>query len=173
MDAIITASLALHGRAFDLASVAYGCNRPPLRRCSAAAMISKKLTRNASRSRKMVANAMRNMQIPAYCPVVLGVNVDDQREVPVDVKNTMVIGSMSAIVVVSEGDVDMDMEELSVELAMIMSIELMSILAIWRVYLGVFIMLRAVERPRDCQEQSSKYLDRDVHKWSIVRGMND
>lgn len=121
---------------------------------------------------------MRNMQIPAYCPVVLGVNVDDQREVPVDVKNTMAIGSMSAIVIVSDDDVDMDIEELPVELAMdvaveLMSIELMSILAIWRVYLCVFIMPRAVERPRDCQEQSSKYRGRDVHRWSIVRGMND
>lgn len=93
----------------------------------------------------MVANAMRNMQIPAYCPVVLGVNADDQREVPVDVKNTVAIVSMPAIVV-SEDDVDMGMEELSVELAMgiavePMSIEFMSILAIWRVYLSVFIML--------------------------------
>jgi hypothetical protein len=130
MNAIITASLALHGRAIDLALVAYGCNRPPLRRCSVAAMISKKLSRNASRSRKMVANAMRNMQTPAYCPVVLGVNVDDQREVLVDVKNTIVIESMSAMVIVPEDDVDMDMEELSVELAMDIAVELMSILTI-------------------------------------------
>lgn len=92
----------------------------------------------------MVANAMRNMQIPAYCPVVLGVNVDDQREVPVDVKNAIVIDSMPVIAIVSEDDVGMDMEELSVELAMGIAVEPMSIesiLAIWRSYLCVFIML--------------------------------
>jgi hypothetical protein len=81
----------------------------------------------------MVAKAMRKMQIPAYCPVVLGVKPDDHRDVLVDVENTVAMVFMSVIVVVSEDDVDMDMAELIVELAMAMdvAIELMSIMVIW------------------------------------------
>lgn len=75
----------------------------------------------------MVANAMRNMQTPVYCPIVLGVNVDDQREVFVDVKNTMVIESIPVMVIVSEDDVGIAIEELSVELAMGIAVEPMSI----------------------------------------------
>lgn len=89
-------------------------------------MISKKLIRKANRSRKMAANAMRNMQIPAYSPVVFGVNDDDQREVLVDTEKT--IGIVIVIVVMSVDDVDIDMAELAVELAMAIEvvIELMS-----------------------------------------------
>jgi hypothetical protein len=71
------------------------------------------------------------MQIPAYCPIVLGVNDDDQRELVVDVTNTMGIGPIPAIV--SDDDVGMDIEAPSVAVGP-MSIEFMSILAIWRVY---------------------------------------
>lgn len=87
----------------------------------------------------MIANTMRNMQIPTYCPVVVGVNAEVQREVPVDVKNTMAIGSISIIVVVSEDDVGIDIEDPAIELGVVMAIdvaieftsmELMSILAI-------------------------------------------
>jgi hypothetical protein len=73
IDASITASLALHGRAVGLESVAYGYNGPPLRRRLTTLKNSKKLTRNASKARNMVAKTNRNMQVPAYCPVELGV----------------------------------------------------------------------------------------------------
>lgn len=99
-------------------------------------MTSKKLTRKASRSLKIVANAMRKMQIPAYCPAVPGVKCDDQRGVLVDVKNTIAIESIPIIVVMSEDELA---EEVAMDIPDIVSvadavadidIELISILAI-------------------------------------------
>jgi hypothetical protein len=65
MTASIKASLALHGRAAELGSDSYGYDGRPLRLNLAKPKISKKLTRNASKARKMAAKAIRNTQVPA------------------------------------------------------------------------------------------------------------
>lgn len=58
---------------------------------------------------------MRNMHAPAYCPVVLGVNADDQRGVLVEVKKTISMDCMLMDIEVDEAiamevDAAMDME---------------------------------------------------------------
>lgn len=73
MHATNTASLTLHGRVVNFASAAYGYSRLPVRLCSTLATTWKKFTRTASSARKMAAKAIRNMQVPAYWPVELGV----------------------------------------------------------------------------------------------------
>lgn len=51
----------------------------------------------------MVAKAIRNMQVPAYCPVVLGVQEDEKRAVFVAVKKVMAIESIPIILDESMG----------------------------------------------------------------------
>ena len=80
-------------------------------------MILKRLDRIASNSRKMVAKNMRNIHIPAYCPVVVGVKANDQRDVLVEVKNTIAIESIPIIIVLLDDEVDIGMEP-SVAVAM-------------------------------------------------------
>jgi hypothetical protein len=62
----------------------------------------------------MAAKAIRNMQVPAYCPVELGVQAMEKRGVLVEVKNVIAIESID-IIVIPDDDIDM---ELSVELGM-------------------------------------------------------
>lgn len=64
----------------------------------------------------MAAKAIRNMQAPAYCPVVFGWNAVDHRGVVVEVKNTMVM-EFIPMVISPEEDVDMGIDP-SVEVAM-------------------------------------------------------
>jgi hypothetical protein len=52
----------------------------------------------------MIANTIRNMQVPAYCPVEAGTQDMEKRGVLVDVKNAMAIWSMPIIVVVPDID---------------------------------------------------------------------
>ena len=66
---------------------------------------------SASNSRRMTAREMRKMQVPAYCPVLEGVQVLEYKGVLVEVKKTIVI--------------DMDMEE-SVD--MLIVLELVAVL---------------------------------------------
>jgi hypothetical protein len=73
MHPSITASLALHGRVFELVGLAYGSISSALRRCLTTARSSKRLTRTANKARKMAAKAIRKMQVPAYCPVDMGI----------------------------------------------------------------------------------------------------
>ncbi|PQE06942.1 hypothetical protein CJF32_00009202 [Rutstroemia sp. NJR-2017a WRK4] len=87
---------------------------PAFLRCFNDARTSKKLTRTANKARKMAAKAIRNMQVPAYCPVEVGVQVIEKRGVLVEVKNVIAIVSID-INVVADEDID---KELSVELAM-------------------------------------------------------
>lgn len=77
MDATNTASLALHGRTLGLSSANLGYIRPLFRLCSTMARTWKKLHRTAKNARKIVAKAIRNTQVPAYCPVELGVQADE------------------------------------------------------------------------------------------------
>ena len=79
------------------------------------------LTRNASRSRKMVAKAIRNMHAPAYCPVVVGAKAIDQRGVLVEWKKTIAIESIDIIAIMSGDVVDMGIEP-SVAVAMDISL---------------------------------------------------
>lgn len=72
--------------------------------------------------RNIVAKAMRKMQTPAYCPVVVGAKSFAQRSVLVEVKKTMFICSISiAIATVLALEVDMGIE-LPVEVVISMSI---------------------------------------------------
>jgi hypothetical protein len=73
MDAINTASLALHGRVVGLASEPYGYTRPVIRLCLTMSRAWKKLIRTANNARKMVAKNIKKMQVPVYCPVEFGV----------------------------------------------------------------------------------------------------
>jgi hypothetical protein len=73
-----------------------------------------KLTRTANKARKMAAKAIRNMQVPAYCPIEVGVQAMEKRGVLVEVKNVIAIESID-MNVVPDPDIDI---ELSVELAM-------------------------------------------------------
>jgi hypothetical protein len=52
----------------------------------------------------MIAKAIKNMQVPAYCPVELGVHVMENRGVVVDVKKVIAIESIP-IMVVSDEDI--------------------------------------------------------------------
>ncbi|KAJ4372832.1 hypothetical protein N0V86_008198 [Didymella sp. IMI 355093] len=61
--------------------------------------------RIASNSLNIVARAMRNMQIPAYSPVLCGVKDVDQRGVEVETKKVMAIES--APIIICDG-VDVD-----------------------------------------------------------------
>jgi len=79
-------------------------------------MNSKKLTRIASKARKIVANAIRKMHVPAYWPVEAGVQAMEKRGVVVEVKNVIAIES---IPIIEEEDESMDID---VEEAMDMSI---------------------------------------------------
>lgn len=98
MEAVITASLALQGRrAVDLESVVYGCMAPPLCRRSTAARTSRRFIRTARSARNMVEKTIRNMHVPAYSPVELGIQDMEYRGVLVDLKNVMVIWSIPII----------------------------------------------------------------------------
>lgn len=63
----------------------------------------------------MVAKAIRNMQVPAYCPVELGVHDMEKRGVAVEVKKVIAIESIPIIVMLDDEDMGM---EPAVELAM-------------------------------------------------------
>lgn len=93
-----TASEALHGRAVPLAAI---CGAKPgfsYRPRFSDAKMSKMCARTASKPRQMAARAMRNMQVPAYWPVVIGVHGMEKSGVPVEVKKVMAIASMPIIV---------------------------------------------------------------------------
>lgn len=62
----------------------------------------------------MAANAIRNIHVPAYWPVVFGVQADENSGVFAAVKNTMAIESIPIIVLLDD---DMPLIELSVEVA--------------------------------------------------------
>jgi hypothetical protein len=64
----------------------------------------------------MMARAMRNMQVPAYCPVEAGFQDEEKRAVVVEVKKVMVIWSMLIIMpgVELSLDVGMDMPAIAV-----------------------------------------------------------
>jgi hypothetical protein len=64
--------------------------------------------RKASNARKIAASAMRNMQVPAYCPVDVGVQAVEKSGVLVEVKKVMLIMSM-LIIVIPESAVGIDM----------------------------------------------------------------
>ena len=72
-------------------------------------MNSKKLTRIASKARKIVANAIRKMHVPAYWPVEAGVQAMEKRGVVVEVKNVIAIESMP--IIEEESIEDMEVEE--------------------------------------------------------------
>lgn len=55
---------------------------------------SENRTRSASNPRKMNANVMRNMQVPAYGPAPVGVQAFEYSGVVVDVKNTIIISDI-------------------------------------------------------------------------------
>lgn len=57
----------------------------------------------------MVASAMRNMQIPAYSPVLCGVKAVDQSGVVVETKKVIAIES-APIIVISDDDVEVAIE---------------------------------------------------------------
>lgn len=61
------------------------------------ARTSKKRTRKASRPRKSAANAIKNMHVPAYWPVVVGVHAIEKSGVLVEVKKVMAIESIPII----------------------------------------------------------------------------
>lgn len=82
-------------------------------------MIVKKFTRNVINARKITVNTMRNIQAPAYCPVVFGVKADDQRGVLVEVKKTM---SIDCVLMTIEVDVAIDDMELAVDVPISISI---------------------------------------------------
>ncbi len=63
----------------------------------------------------MVAKKMRNMQVPAYCPVELGAQDEEYKGVLVEVKKVMAIESIPIIIVLVDDDMAM---EVVVELAM-------------------------------------------------------
>ncbi|KAF2095959.1 hypothetical protein NA57DRAFT_59022 [Rhizodiscina lignyota] len=71
--------------------------------------------RTANKAQKMVAKAIRNLQVPAYCSVELGVQDEEWRGVLVEVKNVIVIESIPIIIILDDEDMGM---ELPVELAM-------------------------------------------------------
>ena len=62
-----------------------------------------------------MAKMIRNMQVPAYCPVDLGVQAQENRGVVDDVKNTIPIESIP--IMSMDGDVDIGIDML-VELGM-------------------------------------------------------
>ena len=64
----------------------------------------------------MTATEIRNMQIPAYSPVLCGVKEFDQRGVDVETKKVIAIES-APIIVVPEVDVDVDIDMISVVVA--------------------------------------------------------
>ena len=133
------ASLALHGRVVSLGLVVSCWSKPRSWRYLSAARILKKLTRKANKSRKIVAKHMRNMHVPAYCPVVFGEKAVDQRGVFVEVKNTIAISSMPIIPAMSDDDVDvgMGLESVAEPVDIAIAIELesmsMSMLVIRRI----------------------------------------
>jgi hypothetical protein len=56
-----------------------------------------------------MAKSMRNMQVPAYCPVDAGFQDEEKRAVVLDVKNVMVIWSIPIIMLDDELSVDVGM----------------------------------------------------------------
>lgn len=108
MDASITTSLALHGRIAGLDPSMYGEMSPALSRCWTTARTSTKLLRITNIARKMIAKAIRNMHVPAYCPVELGVQDIEKRGVAVEVKKVMAIESIPIISMLDEDDIGME-----------------------------------------------------------------
>jgi hypothetical protein len=111
MEANITASLALHGRrVVDFNPAIYEEYSTPLCRRSIAARRSTMLRRTANNARKVVANTISAMHVPAYCPVEAGVQDLEKRGVLVEVKKVMAISFIPIIVVIpEEPSVDVDM----------------------------------------------------------------
>jgi hypothetical protein len=106
MEASITASSALQGRRLLTFE---STTKRPLRLRLIVAMTSMMFRRAASSARKMTAKSMRNMQVPAYCPVVAGFQDEEKRAVVLDVKNVMVIWSIPIIIPDDELPVDVGM----------------------------------------------------------------
>ena len=63
------------------------------------------MMRTANNARKIAEKAMRKMQVPAYCPVELGVQAAENRGVEVAWKKVISIISMRIIVPISDGGV--------------------------------------------------------------------
>jgi hypothetical protein len=57
----------------------------------------------------MMAKSMRNMQVPAYCPVDAGFQDEEKRAVVLEVKKVMVIWSIPIIIADDELSVDVGM----------------------------------------------------------------
>ncbi|KAF2995644.1 hypothetical protein E8E13_000471 [Curvularia kusanoi] len=92
---------------------------------------SKKLTRNATNKRNMAASAIKKIQIPAYCPVLWGVNDFDQSGVEVDTKKVIAIVSAPIIVIeVDEVEVGIDIAPVMVaDIAVVIDMSIVSNLA--------------------------------------------
>jgi hypothetical protein len=63
----------------------------------------------------MAERAMRNMHVPAYCPVDFGVHAIENSGVTVEVKNVMVMESIP-IMVVPEDGMSMELVELAMDI---------------------------------------------------------
>ena len=77
---------------------------------------------------------MRNIQVPAYCPIVFGVQAEENNGVPVEVKNTIAIESMP--IIMSE-----DIEDIGIELAVELDIAIPDIVAVGDVDVDVDIAI--------------------------------
>ena len=87
-----------------VASTLYAESRAaPCCRLAKPARIRNRLILTATKSRKMVANARRKMQTPAYWPVLFGVKELVQSGVPVDVKKSI---SMDDVAMSSIEDIE-------------------------------------------------------------------
>jgi hypothetical protein len=71
----------------------------------------KRLRRIASKDRKMVARATKNMQVPAYWPAPFGVHAFENSGVVVEVKKVI---AMSSMPIMLEDDMSMELVELAI-----------------------------------------------------------
>jgi hypothetical protein len=64
--------------------------------------------RTANNARKMVEKTIRKIQVPAYCPVEVGVHEEEKRGVVVEVKKVIAIMFISIIVIVPDAGPSVD-----------------------------------------------------------------
>lgn len=66
--------------------------------------ILNRFTRRASKALNTAARAIKNIHVPAYCPVDFGVHAFENNGVVVAVKNVIAMASIPIIVVFDDGE---------------------------------------------------------------------
>lgn len=86
----------------------------------------------ASRTRRMTARTIRKIHVPAYWPLVVGVQVSEKRGVLKEVKKVMIMSDMDMVMeepmsiedIEVEVDIDIDDVEVAIDIVVLISMSI-------------------------------------------------